>query len=309
MGRFGRNAELPAGGPDLGPGTKVRRGQEHGIGEGFQGIQSRPVAVPRKGIFAIGKAGVAVSRILGCLSIAAGEQTLPPVAECHALVAVQSAFGSGIGRAVDDIATKRLQEGREGIGVPFAGPGHPKIKRIFELARCLGRIERRLKLFTRPGFRQRRGAQFQLIQIGLARDQRHGGIPQTDGIELATPDALGAGQEVGDLGFVDLQGLHIARPCPVRHDRPVNIQDVGQIARQRTGDDRIVIGTLREALQFHHPVGLAGVEIADDLVDDLGLNLIAGAVVPHGQRRLCAGGAAKQNRGNAGPGEQFRKFH
>ena len=47
---------------------------------------------------------------------------------------------------------------------------------------------------------------------------------QLAGRQVLSDGALGAGQEVGDLAFVDGQGLHIASPGPVRHVRPVDVQ-------------------------------------------------------------------------------------
>ena len=283
MSRLGRNAELPRRSTDLRAFAKVRRGQEQGVIERFQSAQSGPVAVPRESVVACAKPVVTICTVLIRLRIAFGEQVLPPVAPSHGSFAVQSAFCAGIGCAVNNVATERLQERREGVGIPFTFPSHAQIQRVFELARILGSFQGRFEFFSRPRLFQRGGAQAKGVQRRLARHQRDGGIPQTNRIQLAVVHALGAGQEVGNLAFIDCKRLHIASPCPVGHVRAVNVQNVRQIARQGAGGDRVVIGGLREALQLHRIVGLAGVKVSDDLIDDLAFNFIARAMIPHGQ--------------------------
>lgn len=86
------------------------------------------------------EATITVSRVLRGWRIAVLEQALP-VAELQRRFAVQRTLGRHAGCPVDDIATEALQEGREGIGVPFAGRGHARVKPFFELARSFRGVQ------------------------------------------------------------------------------------------------------------------------------------------------------------------------
>ena len=127
---------------------------------------------------------------------------------------------------------------------------------MLELAARLGSFQRAHEFILRPRIVEGRGAQAKIIQCGLTGIDGHGRVPQANGIELTAPDALCAGQEVGDQILVDGERLHVACPCPARHDRAIHIDDARQITGKRGSLDRVVVAFLREALQHDIVVAL-----------------------------------------------------
>ena len=154
-----------------------------------------------------------------------------------------------------------------------------------------------VELVLGPGFVQRRDADPVLVEHRLPREHRKGSVPEADRVDLVVPLANHARQKAVELRRIDRQRRQIPGPGPIRHDRPVDVEDVRQLARQRRGGHRVIVGGLWELLDCDLPVALRGVEVADDPVEDVQLHRVAGAVVPERQLGLRGGRRRQASRG------------
>ncbi len=282
-----RDAILPGSGTDLWTVAEIGRWQEqHVIAVCVERSDSRPVAVPLQCIFAVYEAGVTVGAVLRrARRQASFKQALPPLAKGDRFVAVEDTFSRQIVGAVDDVATKALQEGREGIRIPLTRPGHTRVKGVFKLAGGLQGFKRRIELFKRPRLIERGDTDTIRLQHRATGVHRAGCIPQTNRVDLAVPFTDRAGQEPVEGACGKIERYEIACPGPVGHHRPVHVDDVRKITRQGSRHDGFVVAVLGEVLHLDNILTLRSVEVLNDLYDHRTLLRVASPVIPETQCR------------------------
>src|SRR5829696_3325135 len=278
----GADAPLPGATADLRTRTEVRRQHHHAIFDLLE-VLGAPAARPNHGRLAVDEVGERVGPRLG-RRVLVLDQALEPVRPGHGLVAIEHTGGGGIGVAVDQVPAEALQERRVAVGPPLRrGVTGAQIQHMLVLAGGLDLLQGLIELLGRPGLVDGGHWDPGGVKRRLARKQPQRGVVVADRVQLVVPLAERAGQLLVDhvLGQVELG--QVAGPGPVRNDRGVHVQDAGQLLGGRSSRHGDVIGSLREGLDLDLVLGLAGVVVLDDLVDDGQLYLVAGVVGPQGE--------------------------
>ena len=199
------------------------------------------------------------------------------------------------------VSAEGLEQGGVGVGPPLGGVPHGHVDGVLEAVELGKLVEGVHELALRPRLVDRGDGDTGLVEGGLAAEEAQRGVVRADGVELVVPDSLG---RVDDLVLEILgnrQRREVPGPGPVRHDRAVEVKDVGQVAGDGRGGDGVVIGLLREGLHRDLGVGVGGVEVLDRAVDDVELLLVAPVVGP---QRDAAGGGAGALAGLGGAGSE-----
>ena len=285
IGLLAGRADAPLPGPaaDLGAVAEVRRRQRHAILDLVE-AGGVPDARPDHRRLAVGEVRERVdARLLG--DVALVHEAPEPGGPLLGRVAVEDTLGGLETVAVDQVATKALQERRVAVGPPL-GPAvaGAKVKGVVEVTGGLDLLQRGVELLAGPGLLDAGDPDAGLGQGVLVREDRQSGLEVADRVQLVLVDPLGGLEVLRDQVLREIERLKEAGLRPGGDVGRVDIEDAGKLLRRCSGRDRPVVRLLGERLELDGVLVLARVVVLDDRLQQSDLLRSSTSVGPYLQR-------------------------